>query len=385
MRQVLKQMILVLIFIFMSKTTFAQTAGINYQALISNSEEIQIPGADVEVNQVVLVHEDVSFRFTISDGTFQDLYIEEQATTTDENGMVSLIVGDGTPLLSTFEAIVWDGTLKYLNVEIDIHSQNQGYVFLDIQKILYLPQSEIGAIDMANTQNNLPTSDNRDGSLTWVRDADSQGNPSLMVWDGTAWQPVSKDFDPENELKLKVVIDDNDRDLQFNPPNLGDQTWNQNCECIQVYDGTLWKESSSILLAGNGLYIDSQGAVKLGGELVEPTQIITDTTNTLSISGLEETTPTTDTNVLIVDENSGVITRSPLGTLFQEEVTLTIAAYDGQSQFATPLPIVTPNKVNVYRNGVRIGFTVVNNTIVELEPEATCYAGDEIRIVQFNN
>ena len=66
-------------------------------------------------------------------------------------------------------------------------------------------------------------------------------------------------------------------------------------------------------------------------------------------------------------------------------MTLTIAANDGQSQFATPLTIVTPNKVNVYRNGVRIGFTVVNSEIIELEPEAVCYQGDEIRIVQYSN
>ena len=60
----------------------AQTAGINYQALILNSEEIQIPGADVEENQVPLGLEEVSFRFSITDEEFQDLYSEEQ---TDHN------------------------------------------------------------------------------------------------------------------------------------------------------------------------------------------------------------------------------------------------------------------------------------------------------------
>ena len=88
---------------------------------------------------------------------------------------------------------------------------------------------------------------------------------------------------------------------------------------------------------------------------------------------------------MTVNTSSGVITRTSLANLFQEEVTLTIAANDGQSQFATPLPIASPSKVNVYRNGVRIGFTVLNTTQVELEPEAICYAGDEIRIVQFTN
>lgn len=182
MMKILKQIVIVSIFIFMSKGLFAQSAGINYQALILNSEVIQIPGADVEENQVALGLEDVSFRFTISDETFQDLYIEEQSITTDENGMVSLIVGSGTPLFSTFDAIVWNGTLKYLNIEIDIHSQNQGYVFLDIQKILYLPQSGTGStIDIVNDMTNVPMADNDVGDIIWILDADGLGNSSLMV------------------------------------------------------------------------------------------------------------------------------------------------------------------------------------------------------------
>jgi len=373
----------------MSKGLFAQSAGINYQALILNSEVIQIPGSDVEQSQVALGLEDVSFRFTISDETFQDLYVEEQTTVTDENGMASLIVGDGTPLFSTFDAIVWNGALKYLNIEIDIHSQNQGYVFLDIQKILYLPQSGTGStIDVVNDMINVPMADNDVGDIIWVLDADGLGNSSLMVWDGAQWHPAQMDFDPENELALVVALDDNDRDLQFPTPTTGEQVWNQACNCIQVYAGTVWTNISSLgtITATNGININAATTtLKLGGALVEPTKLTTDATNTLSIDGLQETTSTLDKNIVLIDTSSGVISRTPLGNVFQEEVTLTIAANDGQNQFATPLPITTPNKVNVYRNGVRIGFTVLNTTVVELESEAVCYAGDEIRIVQFTD
>lgn len=391
MRQILKQLVLVSVLIFMSKGLLAQTAGINYQALILNSEEIQIPGPEVEENQIVLGLEDVSFRFTISDETYQELYSEEQSTTTDENGMVSLIVGDGIPLFSTFDAIVWDGTLKYLNIEIDIHNQNQGYVFLDIQKILYLPQSGTAStIDIVDAMANAPMNYNEIGDLLWARDVDGLGHPSLLVWDNNQWKQVQMDFDPENELALVVALNDTYRDLQFATPAIGDQVWNQACICIQVYDGVDWKDISALnaLVVTNGVNIDvdaNNTTIKLGGALVEPTQLTTDAINTLSISGLQKITPTTDNNMVMVDTNTGVITRTPLGQLFQEEVTLTIAANDGQNQFVTPLPITTPNKVNVYRNGVRISFTVLNATIVELEPEAVCYAGDEIRILQFTN
>ena len=387
--KILKQIVVVSILIFMSKgLLFAQSAGINYQALILNSEEIQIPGADIEENQVALSLEDVSFRFTISNETYQELYVEEQLTTTDENGMVSLIVGSGTPVFSSFDAIVWNGTVKYLNIEIDIHSQNQGYVFLDIQKILYLPQSGTGAtIDILNEMSDLSMTDNDIGDIIWMLDADGLGNPSLMVWDGTQWKVAQMDSDPTNELALVDVLDNNDRDLQFSTPNTGDQVWNQACSCLQVFDGASWVNfysSSANLTATNGINIDAT-KIKLGGSLVEPTKIDTDATNTLAINGLQQTTNVVDENVLLVDSNSGVITRTALSNMFQEEVTLTIAANDGQNQFATPLPITEASKVNVYRNGVRIGFTVLNTTILELEPEAVCYAGDEIRIVQFSN
>ena len=118
---------------------------------------------------------------------------------------------------------------------------------------------------------------------------------------------------------------------------------------------------------------------------MEPTTINTDETNTISLTGLQDTMSTTNNDIMLVNNSSGVISRTAIGDIFQEEVTLTIAASNGQSQFATPLPIITPSKVNVYRNGVRIGFTVINTGILELEPEAVCYAGDEVRIVQFSN
>ena len=384
----LKQILIVLSLIFCSKEmVVAQTAGINYQALILNSEEIQIPGADIEENQVPLGLEEVSFRFSITDEEFQDLYSEEQTTTTDENGMVSLIVGDGTPLFSTFEDIVWNGTLKYLNVEIDIHSQNQGYVFLDLQKILYLPQSGTGAtVDIADFVVDMPQVDNNTGDIMWVKNMDGAGLSSLMLWDGNQWQQAQMDYDPTNELGLVIALHNADRDLQYSAPTPGDQVWNLSCECIQVYDGTSWVNINALdaLVANNGVNI-ANNTIKLGGALDKPTTLATDATNTLSVTGLEESTSTLDTNVMTVNTSSGVITRTSLANLFQEEVTLTIAANDGQSQFATPLPIASPSKVNVYRNGVRIGFTVLNTSQVELEPEAICYAGDEIRIVQFTN
>ena len=242
--------------------------------------------------------------------------------------------------------------------------------------------------DIVDFMEDMPMTDNTTGDMMWVKNVYGTGNPSLMVWEGARWNFANTDYDSKNELGLVVASDTNDRDLQYPNPNIGDQVWNQTCECIQIYEGSEWVNVNGSLddiKASNGININENTEIKLGGTLTEPTEINMDATNTLALKGLEEITSTVDSDVMTVNSNTGVITRTSLGNLFQEEVTLTIAAIDGQNQFVTPLPIVTPNKVNVYRNGVRIGFSVVSLSTVELEPEAVCYLGDEIRIVQYSN
>ena len=59
-----------------------------------------------------------------------------------------------------------------------------------------------------------------------------------------------------------------------------------------------------------------------------------------------------------------------------------ITAVDGQLLFTTPLPITDIRKIDVYRNGARISFTQIDATTIQIDKEATCYLGDEIRIVQ---
>ena len=130
----------IILFLFLLGASFlqGQTPGFNYQAVILNTSEIEIPGTNVKENQLPLGLEDITFRFSISNKNNIE-YSEEQTVTTDASGMVSLIVGEGTPISATFNDIVWDGEEKYLKVEIDILSNNDGFIILDEQKILYIP------------------------------------------------------------------------------------------------------------------------------------------------------------------------------------------------------------------------------------------------------
>jgi hypothetical protein len=220
------------------------------------------------------------------------------------------------------------------------------------------------------------------GDLAWVETFGNDNIPTLMIYNGTDWVPVNSDFDPRNELDLTVVANETVRDTQFNPAIVGNQVWNQDCGCMQVYDGTNWVSMSSITGASNGLNVVDNTTIKLGGDLINPTVITTSATNTLAIKDLEISTVATD-EVVMIEQSSGILKRRSLSSLIQQEQVI-IIANNGQSRFTTPLPITDLNKVDVYRNGARISFVMIDATTIELEPEAICYQGDEIRIVQLN-
>ena len=61
---------------------------------------------------------------------------------------------------------------------------------------------------------------------------------------------------------------------------------------------------------------------------------------------------------------------------------IVILASTGQTEFTTPQPIDDDNKIEVYRNGIRIDFTTLDANTIQLENEINCFQNDQIRIVQ---
>lgn len=375
-----------IIFLFLLLSTFigySQTPGFNYQALILNTTEIQIPGTDIPANKIPLSLEDIQLRFTITNEAGIE-YIEEHTIVTDENGMVSLIVGEGTPITSSFSQINWDGKLKYLNVELNILNNNEGFIFLDSQKILYIPHPSSGGSSQVLTVTSTTdlTPPYEEGRLVWMTSFGESGIPSLVIWDGDQWVPVNSDYDATNELGLISVEDATTRGARFPNPAIGDQVWNQLCECIEVYDGTSWVvPKAAVSDVENGL-TKEEDIIQLGGELTTPTEITTSATNTLAITNLEESSAT-DAKMLVVEKDTGILKTQPITSIIKQDQII-IKAVDGQLQFTTPIPITSKDKIEVYRNGARIDFVAIDETTIELEPEAVCYQNDEIRIVQIH-
>ncbi len=85
--------------------------------------------------------------------------------------------------------------------------------------------------------------------------------------------------------------------------------------------------------------------------------------------------------VVMVEENSSFLRKKNLNEIVRREE-FDIVANDGQLRFPTPLPITNINKIDVYRNGIRIDFVAVDTQHIEIDPEAICFQNDEIRIIQ---
>ena len=366
---------------------FGQTAGFNYQALILNNEVIQIPGTDVNRPSTPLISEEIIIRFTVSNENNIE-YIEEHQVFTDEFGMISLIVGDGTPDESDFSNIIWDGKVKYLNVELKVLDKDDEFTLIDSQKILHIPgpgsvinntTSGYGNIKIYNTVQDIQPPFTK-GDLVWVTNYGENNNTTLLIWGGEGWIPVNEDYDNENEFSLIVVPDKSARSSIYPNPEEGDVVWNKLCQCIEVYDNNSWLSITT--RASNGITL-TNGNAKLGGKLTEPTILETSKENSLAVKGLQLDTQQNN-NVVVVDNNTGVLKQTPVDFLNikAQSKEIIVFANDGQLEFSTPLTITSSSKINVYRNGVNISFEVLNNKTIKLEPEAICYKNDKIRIVQ---
>ena len=132
----MKYKLFIIILLLLISKLSAQTEGISYQAVIFDNNLSEVPGVNTSNN--ILRSVDVSFEFTILDSSNNPLYRETQATKTDINGLVHLIIGSGSSSIGLFNEINWDGEVKLLSVAIDLKGTSN-FSFLAEQSFLYLP------------------------------------------------------------------------------------------------------------------------------------------------------------------------------------------------------------------------------------------------------
>lgn len=201
-----------------------------------------------------------------------------------------------------------------------------------------------------------------------------QDSGSLFTFTGSAWVQNAD----ETLTALAVVTNDNgtpaDTSDDFDELIYTDERGIENAVDIRT-----------LLKAANGLSV-TNGVFELGGVLHKPTTITTSATNTLAVAGLTEETAfdATADQLVVMDPADNVLKRTKIEQIVTKKQSLTIATNDGDTDFTTPMPIKDIDKIDVYRNGIRVGFSKLNDNTIQLEADATCHAGDEIRIVQQN-
>lgn len=136
----------------------------SYQAVARDNTGAVVPNAQV------------SLRMTITNvGSTNALYVEEHAATTNEFGLVTLAVGQGTVVSGDFSAIDWMGAPKQLGVEIDLGS---GYEALGGAPMLSVPYALASGSSAPMSLGDL------DNVSTGTATAGQ-----TLVFDGTNWLP----------------------------------------------------------------------------------------------------------------------------------------------------------------------------------------------------
>ena len=133
----IKQIAYSLIFCLACSFGFAQR-GISYQGVILYPT-VEIPGVDSSVTPYS--ERDVCMRFSIYDENNVLEYIETHTTTTDYYGQVNLVIGrgDNPSPASRLDGLRWDGTAKFLKVDLDYDAACINWTDVSYDELHYVP------------------------------------------------------------------------------------------------------------------------------------------------------------------------------------------------------------------------------------------------------
>ena len=122
----MRKILLLLSFSLFLSTLFAQVTGVNYKAIVSDNTGSILSGQSVTI------------QFTIFEGDPLDnniTYVESHTTTTDDNGLLTVHIGEGTTT-DEWGFISWGDDLHFLKTEYDIGG---GYVDMGTQDFKFVP------------------------------------------------------------------------------------------------------------------------------------------------------------------------------------------------------------------------------------------------------
>jgi hypothetical protein len=115
--------------LLISGFTYSQAPeGINYQAVIRNGSGNLVTGSTVAIR--------VQIRQGTSTGTVT--YQERQSVSTSNQGLVNMVIGQGTPQVGTFNAINWANGPYFVNLAVDF-ANGINYQDFGTQQLMSVP------------------------------------------------------------------------------------------------------------------------------------------------------------------------------------------------------------------------------------------------------
>ena len=191
-----------ILFLFVPLALYSQQ-GINYKAVVKDNSGNVIANTSINV------------QFSILQGDPEtSVYSETHSPTTDDNGMIILNIGEGSPLTGEFSAIDWASASSFLNVQIDTGSGLTDMGTTEFKSVPY-------AITAANVQWETTENDHIENKNT--------GNVGIGQ------------SSPEQKLHVngKLKIGDDEQ-----TPSEGTVRYNSSAGNFEGYDGSEWVSMS---------------------------------------------------------------------------------------------------------------------------------------------
>jgi hypothetical protein len=141
--------------------------GMSYQAIARDAQGSIIANAPVAIK--------ISFSIK-KDGT-KNYYTEIHQVTTDENGLINLVIGEGKETLGAFEDIPWDSEQVWLNVEMDVKGGNN-FALVGSNELYAVPYAYHAATAselIEGTTIDLPTKKSQ--SIYWLTGGNDKTSP----------------------------------------------------------------------------------------------------------------------------------------------------------------------------------------------------------------
>ena len=380
--------------LFFGSLSYGQTKGISYQALIINPIEQELPGFNN--NQAPLANKNICLKFSFIDELNSLEYEEIFTTTTDDVGMVNLIIGteDRTGgYASSFEDITWSSLPKNLKVDLSVNDGCSNFIEISNVPFTAVPyalfalntentplvldnEAEIILLKSLLATTQLGAGLNTDGtyspnaSSNFITSATSLNNADTIL-DGQVKNNETTITTNTSDIATNaaavanntISINTNTSDIAVNSTNITTNTTgiadnttaiNERVKIVDVVDDLTTGGTMLPLSAEQGKVLKNllDTTVNI---LVEDDLTSTSTTNALSANQGRELKGITDTNSTDIDTNT-----SGIATNVTDIATNTSAIATNVTDIATNATNIATNTSGIATNVTDIGNNATN-------------------------